>query len=148
MKKLLAIVLALATLLCCVPAMAEEEAKIITVGKQFDYNGKTFLEGQSIENNYYTDVCYEVAGVKFEFAWILADDDQKVSLAVASGEMPDVMEVDLTAYNMLLDGDSRCRQPCASVLPLTRCLNISISGIPSARIFLWLQMASLLRSTL
>lgn len=105
MKKLLAIVLAMLMLLACVPAFAEEEAKIITVGKNFDYNGKTFIHDQTLENNYYADVMYEVAGVKFEYEWILNGDEQKIAAAVAAGDMPDVMIVNLAQFNMLIESN-------------------------------------------
>ena len=45
-------------------AFAEGEDIVLTYGKEFDFDGKTFLEGQDLENNYYLDYAYEKHGVK------------------------------------------------------------------------------------
>ena len=53
MRKLLSLLLAAALLLTIPFAFAEEREEVtLTMGKEFDYNGKHFLEGQSLENNY------------------------------------------------------------------------------------------------
>ena len=104
MRKLLVLMLAMVFVMTtCVPALADDIT--LTVGKEFDYNGKTILEGQDLDNNYYLDYIYQKHGIKFEYSWILDDDEQKISLAVASGSMPDVMLVDLSTFNMLIESD-------------------------------------------
>lgn len=104
MRKLLVLMLAMVFVMtACVPALADDIT--LTVGKEFDYNGKTILEGQDLDNNYYLDYIYQKHGIKFEYSWILDDDEQKISLAVASGSMPDVMLVDLSTFNMLIESD-------------------------------------------
>lgn len=105
MRKILALTLAVLMLLCVVPALAEDDPIVITFGKQFDFNGKTFPEGHDLENNYYTQYVLEKHNVKVEYAWVLTDGTQKESLAVANGDMPDVMLVDLATFNMLVESD-------------------------------------------
>lgn len=106
MKKNLVLVLALILIMGMVPAFADDATPLITIGKKFDVSGKTFPEGHDVENyNYYLDYAEEMSGVDIAFSWILLDDTQKAALAVASGSMPDVMIVNQTTYNMLLESD-------------------------------------------
>ncbi|MBQ8952676.1 MAG: extracellular solute-binding protein [Clostridia bacterium] len=106
MRKTLALVLAFLMAFAFVGALAEGGEEItLTYGKEFDFDGKTFLEGQDLENNYYLDYAYEKHKVKVEYTWVLDDDAQKDALAVANGDMPDVMLVDLTTFNMLVESD-------------------------------------------
>ena len=106
MRKVLALVLAFLMVFACVGALADSDEEVtLTFGKQFDFDGKTFLEGQDLENNYYLDYIYDQSKVKFEYAWVLDDDTQKDALAVANGDMPDVMKVNLTTFNMLIESD-------------------------------------------
>ena len=67
--------------------LAESEEIVITYGKEFDFDGKTFLDGQDLENNYYTDYVYEQHKVRVKYEWVLDDDAQKDSLAVINGAM-------------------------------------------------------------
>ena len=106
MRKLLSLLLAAALLLTIPFAFAEEREEVtLTMGKEFDYNGTHFLEGQSLENNYYLDYIYDQWKVKFEYAWIETDDYQKDSAAIATGELPDVMIVDQAQFTTLLEND-------------------------------------------
>ena len=108
MRKVICLVLAFLMAFVCFSALAETDEEVtLTVGKQFNANGKTFLEGQDLENNYYLDYVYDQAKVKFEYAWVLDDNSQKekAALAVANGDMPDVMLVDLSTFNMLIESE-------------------------------------------
>ena len=106
MRKLLSLLLVAALVLTIPFAFAEEREEVtLTLGKEFDYNGKTFLEGQSLENNYYLDYIYDQWKIKFEYAWIETDDEQKDAAAIATGELPDVMIVDQAQFTTLLEND-------------------------------------------
>lgn len=105
MRRVLGVLLVVLLAVSGTAAFAEGEDIVLTYGKEFDFDGKTFLEGQDLENNYYLDYAYEKHGVKVEYSWVLDDDAQKDSLAVVNGSMPDVMLVDLTTFNMLVASD-------------------------------------------
>ena len=104
MRKFVMVLLVVFMLLPTI-AIADSEEIVITYGKEFDFDGKTFLEGQDLENNYYTDYVYDKHKVRVKYEWVLDDDAQKDSLAVINGTMPDVMLVDLTTFNMLVASD-------------------------------------------
>lgn len=106
MRRLLSLVLAALLALSIVGAVAEDNDEIvITYGKNFDYDGKTFIHDQTLENNYYTQYVKEKHNVRVEYAWVLDDDSQKDALAVVSGEMPDVMYVNQSVFDMLIEAD-------------------------------------------
>ena len=106
MRRLLSLVLAALLALSIVGAVAEDNDEIvITYGKNFDYDGKTFIHDQTLENNYYTQYIKEKHNVRVEYAWVLDDDSQKDALAVVSGEMPDVMYVNQSVFDMLIEAD-------------------------------------------
>ena len=104
MRKLLSLVITIAVLLSIPFASAEGDDILITIGKQYNKNS-TIMEGHSVDNNYFLDYIYEKDHIKVDYAWVLDDDSQKAALAVANGEIPDVMIVDLDTYNMLLESD-------------------------------------------
>nr|WP_312291926.1 extracellular solute-binding protein [Clostridium chromiireducens] len=65
-------------------------------------------EGDTFENNAYTRYLKDVLNVqnKDEFEAANGDPyDQKVSMAVATGDVPDIMKVDSTTLKQLVDGD-------------------------------------------
>jgi putative aldouronate transport system substrate-binding protein len=65
-------------------------------------------EGDTFENNAYTRYLKDVLNVqnKDEFEAANGDPyDQKVSMAVATGDIPDIMKVDATTLKQLVDGD-------------------------------------------
>ena len=76
MRKLLSLLLAAALLLTIPFAFAEEREEVtLTMGKEFDYNGKHFLEGQSLENNYHRDrlsffACVKPTGILGPVEWL------------------------------------------------------------------------------
>jgi putative aldouronate transport system substrate-binding protein len=65
-------------------------------------------EGDNYENNAYTRYLKDVLNIqnKNEFEAANGDPyDQKVSMAVATGDIPDIMKVDATTLKQLVDGD-------------------------------------------
>lgn len=89
--------------------VAEEKGPItLTAGKGLDVSAalSKLPEGHDIENNnYYLNYVKETCNVTFKYEWVLTDDAQRVSLAIASGKIPDVMTVDLQTFNMLREND-------------------------------------------
>lgn len=109
MKKLaLMLALMLAVISCAaMPVMAEaEEPIVLTVGKAMNTAGVVLPEGHNVEeNNYWLQYIEETRNIKIEYEWLIADQEQKVSLALASGDMPDVMEVGYNDFMMLQESD-------------------------------------------
>lgn len=66
-----------------------------------------FAEGDDIENNPYTRYVEETVNVKTEIAWEVAANnyDQKVSLSIASGDIPDMMIVTRSVFEQLVEND-------------------------------------------
>ena len=106
MKRTIALILGIFLVLTAIPAMAEDARPIITIGKEMDTSGLSLLEGQTPDtDNYYLNYAQLYADCEVQYAWFLSDDSQKISLSVASGNMPDAMIVDQITYNMLLEAD-------------------------------------------
>lgn len=105
MKKLLALVLALVLVLSAASvSMAEEEPIVLHVGKQLNVASVSLPEGHTVEdNNYSLQYIKERYNIEIVYDWLLADQEQKVSLVLASGEMPDAMKVNYTDYSHLLE---------------------------------------------
>ena len=63
-------------------------------------------QGQTPENNVWTQAYAEKLGInlKYEFTVPLENADQKVDMVIASGDMPDLLAVNLTQFNQLHDG--------------------------------------------
>ena len=124
MKKLaLLLALLLAVISCAtMPAMAEaEEPIVLTVGKEMDAAGIVLPEGHDVEkNNYWLQYIEETRNIKIEYEWLIADQEQKVSLALASGDMPDVMVVNYNDFMMLQESDM--------LADLTDAFNATIPG--------------------
>lgn len=65
-------------------------------------------EGDDYENNAYTRYLKDVLNIQNENEFEAANGDpydQKVSMAVATGDIPDIMKVDATTLKQLVDGD-------------------------------------------
>lgn len=61
-------------------------------------------EGRSIDNNAYTDWCKEEVGIIWESKWVAPDSEtnlQKINLAIASNNLPDLLYVDKATVNKL-----------------------------------------------
>lgn len=66
-----------------------------------------FPEGQSIDNNAYTEWCKNEAGIIWKSKWVAPDSEtntQKINLAIASNDLPDVMNVDKSIVSKLAKG--------------------------------------------
>lgn len=102
-RTVLSMLLVLVLLFTVMPTFAEEAEKpVITIG--FSGSAASLPEGHTLDTyNYYLEAAKEYANCEIEFAWNLENDSQKVALAVANGEMPDVMIVDQANYVALLD---------------------------------------------
>lgn len=70
---------------------------------------ETLLKGDTVSNNSYTRYLKEHSNVEAKIAWEAADYNQKLSLAISTGDIPDVMVVGQDQYeqmaenNLLLD---------------------------------------------
>lgn len=70
------------------------EAVTLHVGRSEDTNA-SYLDGQDSLNNYLVNYISEQLGIEFVYDFSVANDtyETKVSMAITSGEMPDVMTV-------------------------------------------------------
>lgn len=66
-----------------------------------------YTNGDTITNNPYTRLMEEKLNIKTEIAWETDSNtfNQKVSLAIASGDIPDMMVVDRRIYKQLVQND-------------------------------------------
>lgn len=103
-RKLLSLVLALALCLSMCAVSLAEEAEVYQFIKYEEPVTLTthavvgaedvFLDDDAADNNGYTRWCEETLGVKWELAWSSGDGEsnsQRLDLAFASGELPDVI---------------------------------------------------------
>ena len=63
MRRVLGVLLVVLLAVSGTAAFAEGEDIVLTYGKEFDFDGKTFLEGQDLENNYYLDTCGSASAI-------------------------------------------------------------------------------------
>lgn len=84
-----------------------EETVTFTKGATKPTGGDNYMEGDDLLNNHYTRYVKEQVNVQPELAWEVDSNNynQKVSLSIASGDIPDVMVVDRTIYNQLVEND-------------------------------------------
>ena len=115
MKRLLTLLLAL-VLIFSVSAFAEEvdpygpvsdETVVITVGREESAN-ITYDEGEDSYNNYIVKYLEEQLNVKYEYAFSTdtASYSTKVNMAIASGDIPDVMNVSYNQLVQLVEADA------------------------------------------
>jgi len=79
----------------------------LTVGRDTGANEK-YPEGDSVENNVWTRIYKEELGIDVKVAWsALTGDqyDQKMKLAIASGNLPDLMAVTTQQLAQLVEND-------------------------------------------
>lgn len=63
-----------------------------------------FPEGQSVDNNAYTEWCKNEVGILWKSKWVAPDADtntQKINLAIASNDLPDIVSVDKSIVSKL-----------------------------------------------
>lgn len=69
--------------------------------------GLKLREGETIENNSFTEYYYKKTNIKFKVDWYASDDNytQKLHLAVESNVLPDAMIVDEPMFRQLVEYD-------------------------------------------
>lgn len=79
------------------------EEVTLHVGRSED-TGATYLDGQDSSNNYLVNYISEKLGVKYEYDFSVPGDtyETKVSMAITSGEFPDVMVVNESQLRQLV----------------------------------------------
>lgn len=107
MKKLLSVFLLLSMLLSILPgfAIAEEEPAVITLGCSFSPS-TTYRPGESMDNNIWIQA-YEEAGYKVEYTLTSTKDQyyQKLALAIAANDLPDIWVSDKKNFYLALEAD-------------------------------------------
>ena len=84
-----------------------DELITYTIGKNTPGSPR-LPEGDTYEDNAYTRYLKEVLNIQNENAFEAANGDaydQKVSMAIATGDIPDIMKVDATTLKQLVDND-------------------------------------------
>ena len=83
-----------------------DETVTIHVGRSEDANAQ-YLDGQDSLHNYLTDYIREKANVDFVYDFSVSSDyETKVSMAIASGDIPDVMFVTASQIRELAEADA------------------------------------------
>ncbi len=84
-----------------------EETVTFTKGMQISTGGENFPEGDDYLNNDYTRYVKETVNVQPEIAWEVDANsyEQKVSLSIATGDIPDIMIVDRNVFDQLVEND-------------------------------------------
>ena len=110
MKKILSAILAVSLLLGLISGMGiaaaeEKEVVKVTLGKAISPN-TVYREGEDLNNNTWTQA-YEEAGVKVEYTLTSTSDQyyQKLALAIASGDLPDIWVSDKKNFYLALEAD-------------------------------------------
>ena len=89
------------------PYTPYEETVVFTKGASTDTSWTNLPEGDTLTDNFYTRYVKEQVNVGVELAWTVDPNNakQKNALAIASGEIPDVMVVDRQTFQQLVDND-------------------------------------------
>lgn len=79
------------------PLVKYEEPVVITVGKNVNPNDNSLVDGDTVENNQYTRYLKDTLNIEVQVDWQASGEayDQKVNLAIASGDIPDIL---MTSY--------------------------------------------------
>jgi putative aldouronate transport system substrate-binding protein len=79
----------------------------ITTVKSLDDGSMKFPEGESIDNNLWTQGFEQDLGIKLKVEWLVPDNqyDQKLNVTIASDDLPDVMMVNAVQLKQLVDND-------------------------------------------
>jgi putative aldouronate transport system substrate-binding protein len=91
--------------------LAKYDPAITLTAWRFLNNGIQFAEGDTIEDNVWIDYYKERFGINLEYDWVVPEDqwEQKMNIAVATGNLPDIMWlnnkslIDLAENDMLYD---------------------------------------------
>ena len=86
-------------------ATADDEPITVTLGKSISPSIE-YREGEGLNNNTWTQA-YEEAGVKVEYTLTSTSDQysQKLALAIASGDLPDIWASDKKNFYLALEAD-------------------------------------------
>ncbi|MFD0714738.1 extracellular solute-binding protein [Paenibacillus sp. GCM10027626] len=78
----------------------------VTAVRELDSTTK-FAEGDSIDNNAWNKLYEDEFGIKLKYLWVAdpSQYNQKFNVAMASGKLPDIMPVDATQFNQLVEAD-------------------------------------------
>ncbi|NMO97705.1 extracellular solute-binding protein [Paenibacillus lemnae] len=97
-----------------------------------------FPEGQDIKNNVWTDL-YTELGMNLNYKWIVTGKEQydsKVNIAIASNDLPDILEVNATQLRQLADAGQLADLTAAfenyASDDLKKVMNIDPNALPSA----------------
>ncbi len=85
----------------------EREPIVITVGGIQATGTENHPEGNDFENNVWKDLYEKELGVIVETKWVVpaAQSMEKINLAIATGDIPDLMRVDMNQFNSMLEFD-------------------------------------------
>ncbi|HHV09500.1 MAG TPA: extracellular solute-binding protein [Clostridiales bacterium] len=83
------------------------EPVTISVVKNLGQSSMEFPEGDSLEDNVWTRYYEDQFNIRFDWKWstTLEQYDQKVNIAITSGDVPDVMKVNRTQLKMMVDNE-------------------------------------------
>lgn len=85
------------------PMTKYEQPVEVTIG-QSSYEAASFIDGESIDNNIHHKFNEEYLNIRYKNKWTVdaAKAGEKVNLAIASDDLPDVMKVGLNQLQMLI----------------------------------------------
>ena len=77
------------------------------VNENFDPNGTKLKNGDTIGNDVYTKVYSDRLGINIKYRWTAVGDakDQKLNVMIASGDYPDIFQVNQIQYEKLVKSD-------------------------------------------
>jgi putative aldouronate transport system substrate-binding protein len=83
------------------------EPVTISLVKNLGQSSMEFPPGDSLENNVWTRYYAETFNIVFDWKWSTPLDqyDQKVNIAITSGDIPDIMKVNNVQLKMMVDND-------------------------------------------
>ncbi|BBI32882.1 extracellular solute-binding protein [Cohnella abietis] len=78
----------------------------VTAVRMLDSTTK-FAEGESIDKNDWNQLYLDEFGIKLKYLWVAdpSQYNQKFNVTMASGKLPDIMPVDATQFNQLVEAD-------------------------------------------
>ncbi len=90
--------------------MARYETPIELTTAAFIRDGAEFPQGDSIENSVWTRLYKDQLGINLKYDWVTSDTpevrDQKMSVSIASGSLPDLISVTPRELQMLVEAGS------------------------------------------
>lgn len=77
------------------------------VNQNFDPNGVKLKNGDTIGNDVYTRVYSDRLGINIKYRWTAVGEarDQKLNIMIASGDLPDIFQVNQIQYEKLVKSD-------------------------------------------